>query len=264
LYATAPDGAQVPVSLVHRKDVPLDGTAPLLLYGYGSYGITVEASFSAKRLSLLERGFVYAIAHVRGSQAKGHAWYTAAKGKGKPKTFDDYIAVARMLIAERYSRAGRIIVMGRSAGGLLAGAVMNRAPELFGGVIAGVPFVDVLNTMCDDSLPLTPPEWPEWGNPREDEEAFACIRRYSPYDNVREAPYPPLLATAGLADPRVTYWEPAKWVAKLRHCAPQGGPYLLHTEMQAGHGGANGRYEELKPLAMEYAFAIKAAGLALK
>ncbi len=264
LYATAPDGAQVPVSLVHRKDVRLDGTAPLLLYGYGSYGITVEASFSAKRLSLLERGFVYAIAHVRGGQARGHAWYTAAKGKGKPKTFDDYIAVARMLIAQRYSRAGRIIVMGRSAGGLLAGAVMNRAPELFGGVIAGVPFVDVLNTMCDDSLPLTPPEWPEWGNPREDEEAFDCIRRYSPYDNVREAPYPPLLATAGLADPRVTYWEPAKWVARLRHCAPQGGPYLLHTEMQAGHGGANGRYEELKPLAMEYAFAIKAAGLALK
>ena len=264
LYATTPDGASVPISLVHRKDVKLDGTAPMLLYGYGAYGITVEAAFSARRLSLLERGFVYAIAHVRGGEARGHAWYTAAKGAGKPHTFDDFIAVARTLIEKRYTAAGRIIVMGRSAGGLLAGAVMNRAPELFGGVIAGVPFVDVLNTMCDDSLPLTPPEWPEWGNPRTDDAAFACIKSYSPYDNVRAAPYPPLLATAGLSDPRVTYWEPAKWTAKLRHCAPDAGPFLLKTEMHAGHGGATGRYEELKSLALEYAFAIKAAGLELK
>ncbi len=264
LFATAPDGAQVPVSLVHRKDVPLNGKAPLLLYGYGSYGITVEAAFSANRLSLLQRGFVYAIAHVRGGQAKGHAWYTQAKGAGKPKTFADYIAAGRTLIEKRYTSAGRIIVMGRSAGGLLAGAVMNQAPELFGGVIAGVPFVDVLNTMCDDSLPLTPPEWPEWGNPRQSEAAFQCIRSYSPYDNVHPAPYPPLLATAGLTDPRVTYWEPAKWVAKLRYCAPHGGPYLLDTEMHAGHGGAKGRFTALKTLAMEYAFAIKAAGLELK
>jgi oligopeptidase B len=257
------DGAQVPVSLVYKKGVPLDGSAPVLLYGYGAYGITIPAAFSAKRLSLLDRGFIYAIAHVRGGEAKGHAWYTAAKGKNKPNTFHDYIAVARQLIAQNYTAKGRIIAMGGSAGGLLVGAVMNMAPELFRGAIAAVPFVDVLNTMCDETLPLTPPEWPEWGNPLLSDEDFASIAAYSPYDNISPRPYPPILATAGLTDPRVTYWEPAKWVAKLRDTAPNAGPYFLHTEMQAGHGGATGRYESLKTTALEYAFAIKAAGLPL-
>jgi oligopeptidase B len=257
------DGAQVPVSLVYKKDVLRDGSAPVLLYGYGAYGITIPAAFSAKRLSLLDRGFIYAIAHVRGGEAKGHAWYTAAKGKNKPNTFHDYIAVAHQLIAQNYTAKGRIIAMGGSAGGLLVGAVMNMAPELFSGAIAAVPFVDVLNTMCDETLPLTPPEWPEWGNPLLSDKDFASIAAYSPYDNIKPLAYPPILATAGLTDPRVTYWEPAKWVAKLRDCAPNAGPYFLHTEMQAGHGGATGRYESLKTTALEYAFAIKAAGLPL-
>lgn len=261
IMAATNDGEHVPVSLVYRKDCKRDGNAPLLLYGYGAYGITIAAGFSANRLSLIDRGFVYAIAHVRGSEAKGHAWYTAAKGINKPNTFHDFIAAAQALIDEGYTSKGRIIAMGGSAGGLLAGAVMNMAPAYFGGIIAAVPFVDVLNTMCDESLPLTPPEWPEWGNPLLDDEAFHSIQSYSPYENIHKAPYPPLLATAGLTDPRVTYWEPAKWVARLRETAPNAGPYLLNTEMHAGHGGATGRFESLKTTALEYAFAIKAAGL---
>ncbi len=261
IMADTDDGEQVPVSLVYRKDLKLDGSAPLLLYGYGAYGITIAAGFSARRLSLLDRGFVFAIAHVRGGGAKGHAWYTAAKGAGKPKTFHDFIAVAHTLIDKGYTAEKRIIAMGGSAGGLLVGAAMNMAPELFAGIIAAVPFVDVLNTMSDESLPLTPPEWPEWGNPLEDEAAFANILAYSPYDNVHNAAYPPLLATAGLTDPRVTYWEPAKWVARLREIAPDAGPYYLKTEMHAGHGGASGRFEGLKTIALEFAFAIKITGL---
>ncbi len=264
IMAEAPDGEQVPISLVYHKDTKRDGSAPLLLYGYGAYGITIPAGFSSRRLSLIDRGFVYAIAHVRGGEAKGHAWYTAAKGINKPNTFHDFIAAAEALIAGQYTAKGRIIAMGGSAGGLLVGAVVNMAPELFGGIIAAVPFVDVLNTMCDESLPLTPPEWPEWGNPLLDATAFESIRGYSPYDNVTNAPYPPLLATAGLTDPRVTYWEPAKWVAQLRHRAPQAGPYLLKTEMQAGHAGASGRFEGLKMAALEYAFAVKTAALQLQ
>jgi len=257
-------GGQSLWSLLYHKDTPIDGTAPLLLYGYGSYGITIPASFSIRRLSLVNRGFVYAIAHIRGGEAKGHAWYTTAKGIHKSNTFHDFISVARDLIARNYTCQGKIIAMGGSAGGLLVGAVLNMAPELFGGAIAAVPFVDVLNTMCDETLPLTPPEWPEWGNPKADKDAFAAIAAYSPYDNVAGRPYPPLLATAGLTDPRVTYWEPAKWVARLRDMAPKAGPYLLQTEMQAGHGGLSGRFEGLKTTALEYAFAIKAAGLSLR
>ncbi|PHS27810.1 MAG: S9 family peptidase [Robiginitomaculum sp.] len=261
IMAPAHDGEEIPVSLIYKKGLKRDGAAPLLLYGYGAYGITIPASFSPKRLSLLDRGFVYAIAHIRGGEAKGHVWYTAATGAGKPKTFQDFIDVADHLIDQGYTAKGKVIAMGGSAGGLLVGAVMNIAPELFGGVIAAVPFVDVLNTMSDETLPLTPPEWPEWGNPIEDEAAFATIKSYSPYDNISDLAYPPLLATAGLTDPRVTYWEPAKWVAKLRAMAPDTGPFLLKTEMQAGHGGATGRFEGLKTTALEYAFAIKAAGL---
>ncbi|PHS28896.1 MAG: S9 family peptidase [Robiginitomaculum sp.] len=264
LMANAHDGESIPVSLMYHKDTPIDGTAPLLLYGYGSYGITIPASFSIRRLSLLDRGFVYAIAHIRGGEAKGHAWYKAAKGIHKPNTFHDFIAVARTLISKGYTTERKIIAMGGSAGGLLVGAVLNMAPELFGGAIAAVPFVDVLNTMCDETLPLTPPEWPEWGNPKESAAAYAAIAAYSPYDNVSAQNYPPLLATAGLTDPRVTYWEPAKWVARLREIAPDAGPYLLQTEMQAGHGGMSGRFEGLKTTAMEYAFAIKATGLSLR
>ncbi len=262
IFADTKDGETVPLSLVYRKGLKRDGSAPVLLYGYGSYGITMSAGFSAPRLSLLDRGFIYAIAHVRGSEAKGHGWYTAAKGAGKPKTFHDFIASAQTLIDLKYTSQGKIIAMGGSAGGLLVGAVLNMAPELFGGAIAAVPFVDVLNTMNDETLPLTPPEWPEWGNPAQDPEAYDVIRNYSPYDNVRTTAYPPLLVTAGLTDPRVTYWEPAKWVAKLRDRAPKAGPYLLKTEMQAGHGGLSGRFEGLKTTALEYAFAIKAAGIA--
>ncbi len=261
IMAKTDDGEQVPVSLVYRKGLKRDGSAPLLLYGYGSYGITIPAAFSTRRLCLLDRGFVYAIAHIRGGSAKGHAWYMAAKGAGKPKTFHDFIAVAQILIDKGYTAEKRIIAMGGSAGGLLVGAAMNMAPELFGGIIAAVPFVDVLNTMSDETLPLTPPEWPEWGNPCEDKTAFANIASYSPYDNVAERTYPPLLATAGLTDPRVTYWEPTKWVAKLREVAPNAGPYFLKTEMHAGHGGATGRFEGLKTVALEYAFALKVAGL---
>jgi oligopeptidase B len=261
IMAPANDGEEIPVSLIYKKGLKRDGTAPLLLYGYGAYGITIPASFSPKRLSLLDRGFVYAIAHIRGGEAKGHAWYTAATGAGKPLTFHDFIKAAQHLIDQGYTAKGKIIAMGGSAGGMLVGAALNMAPELFGGVIAAVPFVDVLNTMSDETLPLTPPEWPEWGNPIKDEAAFATIKSYSPYDNVSGRPYPPLLATAGLTDPRVTYWEPAKWVAKLRATAVDAGPFLLKTEMQAGHGGASGRFEGLKTTALEYAFAIKAAGL---
>ncbi len=206
----------MPVSLLYRKDTPLDGTAPLLLYGYGAYGITIPASFSTNRLSLVDRGFVYAIAHIRGGKDKGFHWYADGRREKKVNTFTDFIAAARFLAAERYTSAGKIVGWGGSAGGLLIGAVANMAPELFAGLIAEVPFVDVLDTMLDDSLPLTPPEWPEWGNPIASEADFRTILAYSPYDNVGARAYPAILAMAGLTDPRVTYWEPAKWVAKLR------------------------------------------------
>jgi oligopeptidase B len=255
MFATAPDGAQVPVSLLHRRDLARDGSAPCLLYGYGAYGHAIPAAFDTRCLSLVDRGFVYAIAHIRGGTDKGWGWYTAGKRERKENSFHDFIAAGRMLAAEGYTREGRIVAQGRSAGGMLMGAVANMAPELFSAILAEVPFVDVLNTMLDASLPLTPPEWPEWGNPIESEADFHLIRGYSPYDQVGPHRYPAILAVGGLTDPRVTYWEPAKWIARLRAEA-QGGPFVLRTEMDAGHGGASGRFDRLKEVAQSYAFAI--------
>ena len=259
LFAIAADGESVPVSILHQVNLRLDGSAPVLLYGYGAYGSPTPASFDADRLSLVDRGFIYAIAHVRGGSDKGWRWYTDGKLAKKPNTFGDFIAAARHLIAKGYTRAGRIVAEGGSAGGMLMGAVVNLAPELFAGVIADVPFVDVLNTMLDADLPLTPPEWLEWGNPIADKAAFATIRSYSPYDNVEAKRYPPILALGGLTDPRVTYWEPLKWVARLRTYMTGGGPILLKTNMGAGHGGASGRFEHLDEVALQYAFALACA-----
>jgi len=262
ITAKAHDGAEVRVSLLHRRDLVRDGSAPLLLYGYGSYGMSMPASFSANRLSLVDRGFAYAIAHIRGGADQGWAWYLDGKREKKTNTFDDFVAAGRALIEAGYTSAGRIVGHGGSAGGMLMGAVANRAPELFAGIIAEVPFVDVLATMLDDTLPLTPPEWPEWGNPITDAAAFNTIRSYSPYDNVAAQRYPAILAMAGLTDPRVTYWEPAKWVARLRATMTGGGPIILHTNMGAGHGGSSGRFSRLDEVAIAYAFALDTVGLA--
>ncbi len=262
IRATAPDGVLVPISILHRRDLVQDGSAPLLLYGYGSYGMAMPASFSANRLSLVDRGFVYAIAHVRGGSDKGWNWYLDGKLDRKTNTFDDYAAAGRALIEARYTSAGRIVGHGGSAGGMLMGAAANRAGELFAGIVAEVPFVDVLNTMLDDTLPLTPPEWPEWGNPITDPAAFRTILSYSPYDNVAAKRYPAILAMGGLTDPRVTYWEPAKWVARLRATMTGGGPVLLRTNMGAGHGGAAGRFDRLEEVAIAYAFALRVTGRA--
>lgn len=260
VMAPAHDGELVPVSLLYRKDTVLDGSAPCLLYGYGAYGVTIPASFSTNALSLADRGFVYAIAHIRGGKDKGFAWYEDGKMEKKQNTFKDFIAAADHLVKEGFTSFDNIIAEGGSAGGMLMGAIANMAPEKFAGIIAAVPFVDVLNTMLDDTLPLTPPEWPEWGNPIESEEEYNWIAAYSPYDNVADKPYPPILAISGLTDPRVTYWEPTKWVARLRATAPEAGPYLLKTNMAAGHGGKSGRFQRLEEIAFEYAFAIKVAG----
>jgi oligopeptidase B len=256
VFARADDGESVPVSLLMKRGFTPDGSAPLLLYGYGAYGYPVDATFSSNRLSLVDRGFVYAIAHVRGGADKGWRWYEDGKLLKKPNTFRDFIAAARHLIAEGYTREGRIVAHGGSAGGMLVGAAANLAPALFAGVIADVPFVDVLATMLDESLPLTPPEWLEWGDPIRDPAAFAAIRSYSPIDNVSAQPYPAILALGGLADPRVTYWEPAKWVATLRATMTGGGPILLRTAMDAGHAGQPGRFDRLDDIARNYAFAI--------
>ncbi|OBZ95983.1 peptidase S9 [Pararhizobium polonicum] len=254
------DGAEVPVTLLYRKDTPLDGSAPCLLYGYGAYGIAIPASFNTNCLSLADRGFVYAIAHIRGGKDKGFAWYEDGKMEKKTNTFKDFIAAADYLNQQKFTSYANIIAEGGSAGGMLMGAIANMAPEKFKGVIAAVPFVDVLNTMLDDTLPLTPPEWPEWGNPIDSKEAYERMAAYSPYDNVSEKPYPAILALGGLTDPRVTYWEPAKWVAKLREKTTGNEPILMKTNMDAGHGGASGRFQRLEEIAFEYAFAIKVAG----
>ncbi len=262
LSATSHDGAAVPVSLLHRRDTPLDGSAPLLLYGYGAYGHAMPAAFSTNRLSLVDRGIVYAIAHVRGGSDCGYGWYLDGKLAKKTNSFADYIAAAEHLIAAGYTAKGRIAGHGGSAGGMLMGAVANMRPDLFAAVVAEVPFVDVLNTMCDADLPLTPPEWPEWGNPIEDEAAFRAIAAYAPYENVAARAYPAIFATAGLTDPRVTYWEPTKWVAKLRRLKTDDNPLLLHTNMEAGHGGASGRFRRLEEVAMAYAFVLAVTGRA--
>jgi oligopeptidase B len=262
VFAAAGDGELVPISLLHHRDTPLDGSAPCLLYGYGAYGISIPAGFSTTALSLVNRGFVYAIAHIRGGADKGWGWYLDGKRDKKTNSFEDFAASARALIAQNYTSEKRIVGHGGSAGGMLMGAVANRFGELFAGIVGEVPFVDVLNTMLDDTLPLTPPEWPEWGNPIESEKDFRTILSYSPYDNLAAKEYPAILAMGGLTDPRVTYWEPAKWIARLRATMTGGGPVLLRTNMGAGHGGASGRFKRLDEVAIVYAFALWAVGLA--
>ncbi len=261
IFATSHDGETVPVSILFGRNTKLDGSAPLLLYGYGSYGHAIPASFSVSRLSLVDRGFVYAIAHIRGGTERGYGWYLAGKRENKMNTFLDFIAAAEKLRDDGYARAGAIACHGGSAGGMLVGAVANLRPDLFNAVIGEVPFVDVLNTMCDATLPLTPPEWPEWGNPIEDPAAYRIIKSYSPYDNVAAKDYPHMMITAGLTDPRVTYWEPAKWVARLRALKTDKNTLLLHTNMDAGHGGAAGRFDRLKETAMVYAFLLLVFGM---
>jgi oligopeptidase B len=261
VMAPAPDGETVPISLLYRKDTPLDGSAPLLLYGYGAYGVTIPAGFDTNPLSLVDRGFVYAVAHVRGGKDKGYRWYKQGKREKKVNSFTDFIAAGDYLASQGFTSRGRIVAQGGSAGGMLMGAVANMAPDVFLGIIAEVPFVDVLTTMLDASLPLTPPEWPEWGNPIEAETDYRTIAAYSPYDNVAPQAYPHILALAGLTDPRVTYWEPAKWVARLRELKTDDHLLLLRTNMEAGHAGASGRFERLKEVALAYAFALKIAGV---
>ena len=261
IMAPTRDGVSVPVSIVRRTDTPLDGSAPLYLYAYGAYGAAIPPSFSTTRLSLLDRGFVYAIAHIRGGSELGRAWYEHGKLTHRTNTFNDFVDVARHLVERGFTRPGRIAIAGGSAGGELMGAVVNQAPELWGAVAAHVPFVDVLNTMLDDALPLTPGEWPEWGNPIEDRDAFELIRSYSPYDQLPPGAYPPMLVTAGLNDPRVTYWEPAKYVAKLRSLKTDDNPLVLKTNMGAGHGGKSGRYDALYEVAEEFAFVLMALGM---
>ncbi len=261
----ARDGTPIPVSIVMRRDRQAmigEAGGALHLYGYGAYGIAIEPGFSTARLSLLDRGFAYAIAHIRGGDDLGRAWYKAGKLDKRANTFTDFVDVARGLIALGHTREGRISISGGSAGGELIGAVLNSDPALFGAAVAHVPFVDVLATMLDESLPLTPGEWPEWGNPVEDADAFALIRGYSPVDQVHAQGYPPLLVTAGLNDPRVTYWEPAKWVARLRELKTDDNELLLKTNMGAGHGGKSGRFEALRETAEEFAFVLWQLGVA--
>jgi len=261
ITATSHDGAEVPVTVLHHKDTALDGSAPCLLYGYGSYGMSMPSGFSANRLSLVDRGFIYAVAHVRGGEEKGRAWYEDAKFGKKPNTFHDFIAAGKTLAKMDFTSEGNIVIQGGSAGGLLVGACVNMAPDLFAGAIADVPFVDVLNTILDDTLPLTPGEWSQWGNPIESKQAFDDIASYSPYDNVEPKDYPAMLVTAGVSDPRVTYWEPAKWVAKLRVTKTDNNALLLRTNMTSGHFGKSGRFAALEDAARSYAFAMKAVGI---
>lgn len=261
LFITAEDGAEIPVTVLRLKTIEIDGNAPLLLYGYGSYGSTIGAWFNSSILSLVDRGVVYAVAHVRGGAAKGRQWYLDGKLDKKINTFKDFARSAEELQKRGYGREGETVIYGGSAGGLLVGATVNLRPDLFAGVIAAVPFVDTLNTISDASLPLTPPEWVEWGDPINDAEAYKTIAAYSPYDNIRPGvEYPPILATAGLTDYRVTYWEPAKWVARLRDEA-DGGPFFMKTNMEAGHAGSAARFERLKERTHDYAFALRIFGL---
>ena len=255
LWATAPDGVKVPISLVYRKDIVKNGQNPLLLYGYGSYGVTINPYFSTTRLSLLDRGFIYAIAHIRGGEYLGRQWYDDGKLLKKKNTFTDFIACSQYLIAEGYTSPEHLFAEGGSAGGLLMGAVVNMAPQLYKGIIASVPFVDVVTTMLDDSIPLTTGEYDEWGNPN-NEEYYNYMLSYSPYDQVRAQSYPAMYVSTGLHDSQVQYWEPAKWVAKLRELKTDDHPLYLDTNMEAGHGGASGRFEALKETAKEYAFLL--------
>ncbi len=260
LWARAPDGVQVPISVVHRHDVPLDGSAPALLYGYGAYEASLDPVFRITRLPLLERGVVFAIAHVRGGGELGREWYEGGRLANKRNTFTDFIACAEHLIAERYTSPARFVARGASAGGLLMGAVVNLRPDLFTAIVAQVPFVDVLTTMQDESLPLTVTEWEEWGNPN-DPATYAEMRAYSPYDNVGALPYPRMLVTAGLHDSSVQFWEPVKWVARLRTRTTSNNPVLLRTELEAGHHGPSGRYAAWREEAFVLAFVLDAVGI---
>ncbi len=262
LMVTARDGTKIPVSVIYRKGMERDGTAPLHLYAYGAYGYSIPPNFSVTRLSLVDRGFAYAIAHIRGGDDLGRQWYLDGKLFKRTNTFNDFVDVANGLIDMGYTAKGRVTASGGSAGGELMGAIVNSDPDLWGAVVAHVPFVDVLSTMLDETLPLTPGEWPEWGNPITDKAAFDLIASYSPYDNVSAHDYPPMLVTAGLNDPRVTYWEPAKWVAKLRVTKTDDNVLLLKTNMGAGHGGKSGRFDSLKETAEEFAFILWQMGMA--
>lgn len=259
-YATARDGVKVPVSIVYKKGTKIDGSAPLLLYGYGSYGASMDAGFSSSRLSLLDRGFVYAIAHIRGGQEMGRQWYEDGKMMKKINTFNDFIDCGEFLIKEKYTSKGHLYAMGGSAGGLLMGAVANMAPDLWNGIVAGVPFVDVLTTMSDPSIPLTTNEYDEWGNPG-NKDAYFYMKSYSPYDNVGKKNYPNMLVTTGLHDSQVQYFEPAKWVARLRAMKTDKNLLLFKTNMEAGHGGASGRFDYLKEVALQYAFLLALEGI---
>ena len=259
-YATAPDGTKVPMSLVYKKGLGRNGDNPTLLYGYGSYGASMDPSFDTNRLSLLDRGFVFAIGHIRGGSEMGRAWYENGKMLNKKNTFTDFIACAEHLIAEKLTRTEKLSIVGRSAGGLLVGACLTMRPDLFGAVIAGVPFVDVVNTMSDPTIPLTTLEYDQWGNP-DDRDYFDYIMSYSPYDNIRATTYPNILITTGLNDPRVAYWEPAKFTAKLRELKTDNHTLLLKTNFEAGHAGASGRYDYLKEVAFEYGFLIDKLGI---
>jgi oligopeptidase B len=260
MWVEQADGVRVPMSIVHRKDVPLDGGAPALLYGYGSYEISIDAAFRASRLALLDRGFVYAIAHVRGGGELGRPWYENGRLEHKRNTFTDFIGCAEALVTAGYTSPARLVARGGSAGGLLMGAIANLRPDLFTAIIAEVPFVDVLTTMLDPSLPLTITEWEEWGDPREGQ-AYEWMKQYSPYDNVQAQPYPAMLVTTGLNDPRVQYWEPAKWVAKLRAHSTSGSTIILRTELDSGHGGPSGRYDAWREEALILAFACSSVGI---
>jgi oligopeptidase B len=261
IWATADDGTRVPMSLVYRRGRPRDGSAPALLYGYGSYEASMDPGFSSLRLSLLDRGFVFAIAHIRGGGELGRAWYRSGKLLEKRNTFTDFVACARHLVDDAWTSAAQLAIRGGSAGGLLVGAVVNLAPEAFGAAVAEVPFVDALNTILDPSLPLTVMEWEEWGNPVESAEVYRYMRSYAPYENVEAKAYPPLLVTAGLNDPRVSYWEPAKWVARMRATKVGDSRLLLKTEMGAGHMGPSGRYDAWKDEAFVYAFVLDTLGV---
>lgn len=260
VYATAKDGAKVPVSIVYKKGTKKDGSAPLLLYAYGSYGASMDASFSSNRLSILNRGFIYAIAHIRGGQEMGRQWYEDGKLMKKKNTFTDFIDCGEFLIKEKYTSKGHLYAMGGSAGGLLMGAIVNIAPDLWNGVVAQVPFVDVITTMSDPTIPLTTNEYDEWGNPA-DKDAYFYMKSYSPYDNVEKKNYPNMLVTTGLHDSQVQYFEPAKWVARLRVMKTDKNLLLLKTNMEAGHGGASGRFDYLKEIALEYAFLMGLEGI---
>jgi oligopeptidase B len=260
LHATAPDGTRVPLSIVYRRDTPRDGSAPLLLYGYGSYGISVPVTFSSNRLSLLDRGVIYAVAHIRGGGELGKPWHDAGRMKQKRNTFTDFIAAAEHLIEQRYTKPENLVIEGGSAGGLLMGAVANMRPDLFRMVISHVPFVDMLNTMLDASLPLTVGEYEEWGNPQIAENYF-YVKSYCPYTNLERKPYPAILAKTGLNDSQVMYWEPAKYVAKMRTLKTDSNPLLLKVNMGAGHGGASGRYDYLREIALDYAFFLTQLGM---